>query len=282
VERLSEHPLAAAVVRYAESQQASVIAATDFQAVPGQGAVATVQGQAVLIGNERLLREAGVALPAEAQQAAANLLTQARTVLYVAVGGQLAAVLGLADEIRTTSAAAVSNLKNQGITVIMLTGDNAQTAAAIACQAGIGQYFAEVSPQEKAVKVQELRAQYRTVAVVGDGINDAPSLALADVGLAMGTGTDVALAAAPITLMQADLRGVVTALNLSRQTMQTIRHNLFFAFIYNIIGIPIAAGLLYPATGWLLSPMLAAAAMALSSVSVLTNSLRLRRFRPFA
>jgi Cu+-exporting ATPase len=282
VERQSEHPLAAAVVRYAESQKAFVLAATNFWAVPGQGAAATVQGQAVHIGNERLLREAGVALPTEAQQAAADLLAQARTVLYMAVGGQLAAVLGLADEIRATSVAAVQSLKSQGIIVIMLTGDNARTAAAVARQAGIDQYFAEVSPQEKAAKVQELRSQGRTVAVVGDGINDAPALALADVGLAMGTGTDVALAAAPITLMQADLRGVATALNLSRQTMQTIRHNLFFAFIYNVIGIPIAVGLLYPATGWLLSPMLAAGAMALSSVSVLTNSLQLRKFRPFA
>jgi Cu+-exporting ATPase len=282
VERQSEHPLAAAVVRYAESQHAAALAATDFWAVPGQGAAATVQGRAVLVGNERLLRGAGVALPAEAQHAAAGLLTQARTVLYVAVGGRLAAVLGLADEIRATSAAAVRSLKSQGITVIMLTGDNTQTAAAIARQAGIDEYFAGVSPQEKAAKVQEIRAQGHTVAVVGDGINDAPALALADVGLAMGTGTDVALAAAPIALMRADLRGVATTLELSRQTMQTIRQNLFFAFIYNVVGIPIAAGWLYPVTGWLLSPMLAAGAMALSSVSVLTNSLRLRRFRPLA
>jgi Cu+-exporting ATPase len=282
VERQSEHPLAAAVVRYAESQHAPILAATGFQAVLGQGAVATVQGQPVRIGNERLLREAGIALPAEAQQLAAQLLGQARTVLYVALDGQIAAVLGLADEIRPTSAAAVSNLKRQGITVIMLTGDNAQTAASVAKQAGIDQYFAGFLPQDKADKVQELRAQGHTVAVVGDGVNDAPALAVADVGLAMGTGTDVALAAAPITLMRADLQGVVAALALSRQTMHIIRQNLFFAFIYNIIGIPIAAGLLYPATGWLLSPMLAAGAMALSSVSVLTNSLRLRRFRALA
>ncbi|HET9501927.1 MAG TPA: copper-translocating P-type ATPase, partial [Hymenobacter sp.] len=282
VERQSEHPLAAAVARYAESQQAPVLVATDFWAVPGQGAAATVQGHAVLIGNERLLREAGVALPTEAQHAAAGLLAQARTVLYAAVAGQAVAVLGLADEIRPTSAAAVRSLKLQGLTVIMLTGDNVQTAQAVARQAGIDQYFAQALPQDKAVKVQELRAQGRTVAVVGDGVNDAPALALADVGLAMGTGTDVALAAAPITLMRADLQGVVTALALSRQTIKTIRQNLFFAFIYNIIGIPVAAGILYPATGWLLSPMLAAGAMALSSVSVLANSLRLRRFRAFA
>lgn len=282
LERQSEHPLAAAVVRYAEGQRAPVVSATSFRAVPGQGASATVQGHAVLIGNERLLREAGIALPVAVEQVAAGLLVQARTVLYAALDGQVAAVLGLADEIRPTSASAVKQLRAQGLTVIMLTGDNQQTAAAVAQQVGIEHYFAEVLPQDKAAKVQELQAKGRIVAVVGDGINDAPALALADVGLAMGTGTDVALAAAPITLMRADLRGVATALALSRQTMRTIRQNLFFAFIYNIIGIPIAAGLLYPATGWLLSPMLAAGAMALSSVSVLTNSLRLRQFREAA
>jgi Cu+-exporting ATPase len=280
LERQSEHPLAAAVVRYADSQQAPNVVATEFRAVAGQGALATVSGQAVLLGNERLLREAGIALPDAAQQLAAGLLAQAKTVLYAALGGQLAAVVGLADEIRPTSLAAVRALQVQGLEVIMLTGDNQQTAAAIAQQAGITRYFAEVLPQNKAEKVQELQAEGRTVAMVGDGINDAPALARADVGLAMGTGTDVALEAAGITLIRPDLQGVATAIALSRHTMRTIRQNLFFAFIYNIIGIPIAAGLLYPATGWLLSPMLAAGAMALSSVSVLTNSLRLRRFAP--
>jgi Cu+-exporting ATPase len=280
LERQSEHPLAAAVVRYADSQQAPSVVATEFRAVAGQGALATVSGQAVLLGNERLLREAGIALPDAAQQLAAGLLAQAKTVLYAALGGQLAAVVGLADEIRPTSLAAVRALQVQGLEVIMLTGDNQQTAAAIARQAGITRYFAEVLPQNKAEKVQELQAEGRTVAMVGDGINDAPALARADVGLAMGTGTDVALEAAGITLIRPDLQGVATAIALSRHTMRTIRQNLFFAFIYNIIGIPIAAGLLYPATGWLLSPMLAAGAMALSSVSVLTNSLRLRRFAP--
>ncbi|MGI4865488.1 MAG: heavy metal translocating P-type ATPase [Janthinobacterium lividum] len=282
VERQSEHPLAAAVVRYAKAHQAPTLAATGFRAVPGQGAVAMVQGHTIYIGNERLLREAAISLPAAALQKAAPLLAQAKIVLYAALNGQVAAVVGLADEIRPTSASAIKNLQVQGITVIMLTGDNSHTAAAVAQQVGIDRYFAEVLPQDKAGKVQELRAEGRVVAVVGDGINDAPAIALADVGLAMGTGTDVAIAAAAITLMRPDLRGVATALALSRQTMHTIRQNLFFAFIYNIIGIPIAAGLLYPATGWLLSPMLAAGAMALSSVSVLTNSLRLRRFKPFA
>ncbi|MBJ6142920.1 heavy metal translocating P-type ATPase [Hymenobacter sp. BT559] len=280
IERQSEHPLAAAIVRYADSQQAPVLTATGFRAVAGQGAAATVAGQALLLGNERLLREAGIVLLPAAQQVAAGLLAQAKTVLYAALDGQAVAVLGLADEIRPTSLQAVRALQQQGLEVVMLTGDNAQTAAAIAAQAGISRYYAEVLPQNKAQKVQELQAEGRVVAMVGDGINDAPALAQADVSLAMGTGTDVALEAAGITLMRPDLQGVATAIALSRATMRTIRQNLFFAFIYNTIGIPIAAGLLYPATGWLLSPMLAAGAMALSSVSVLTNSLRLRRFAP--
>jgi Cu+-exporting ATPase len=280
LERQSEHPLAAAVVLYADGQQTPMLAATGFQAILGQGATATVSGHTVLLGNERLLREAGIELPSVARQHATALLAQAKTVLYAAVDSQAAAVLGLADEIRTTSRAAVRALQKQGIEVVMLTGDNKQTAAAIAAQAGITRYFAEVLPQNKAEKVQELQAEGRVVAMVGDGINDAPALARADVGLAMSTGTDVALEAAGITLMRPDLQAVATAIALSRQTMRTIRQNLFFAFIYNIIGIPIAAGLLYPTTGWLLSPMLAAGAMALSSVSVLTNSLRLRSFTP--
>jgi Cu+-exporting ATPase len=282
VERLSEHPLAAAVVRYADDLKTSRLNATDFRAVEGQGAAATVGSRAVLLGNERLLRGAGIALTPEIQQAAAGLLAQAKTVLYAALDGQPAAVLGLADAVRPTSAAAVRALQAQGLEVVMMTGDNPQTAAAVAQQMGIARYFAEVLPAGKAAKVQELQAEGRTVAMVGDGINDAPALARADVGLAMGTGTDVAVEAAGITLMRPDLQGVATALALSRHTMRTIRQNLFFAFVYNVVGIPVAAGLLYPFTGWLLSPMLAAAAMALSSVSVLTNSLRLRGFRPSA
>jgi Cu+-exporting ATPase len=289
VERLSEHPLAAAVVRYAESIDrqhdnqglisGSNLVATGFRAVEGQGAAATVGGEAVLIGNQRLLREAGVAASPAQEQAAAGLLAQAKTVLYVAVAGQSAAVIGVADTIRDTSAAAIRQLQALGLEVVMLTGDNPQTAAAVAAQVGIARYVAEVLPAGKAAQVQALQAEGRIVAMVGDGLNDAPALARADVGLALATGTDVALEAAAITLMRPDLRGVVTAIALSRQTMRTIRQNLFFAFIYNALGIPVAAGLLYPFTGWLLSPMLAAAAMALSSVSVLTNSLRLRSFR---
>jgi len=280
VERQSEHPLAAAVVRYAESQGASQLTASGFRAIEGQGATASVGGQAVLIGNERLLREAGPTLTLEARQAAASLLAQAKTVLYAALDGQPVAVLGLADEVRPTSAAAIKALQAQGLEVVLLTGDNPQTAAAVARQLGIGRYFAEVLPADKAGHVQALQAEGRVVAMVGDGINDAPALARADVGLAMGTGTDVAMEAAGITLLRPDLQGVATAIALSRHTMRTIKQNLFFAFAYNVVGIPVAAGLLYPFTGWLLSPMLAAGAMALSSVSVLTNSLRLRRFQP--
>jgi Cu+-exporting ATPase len=278
VERQSEHPLAEAVVRYAEAQQTPLLSATNFQAVEGKGAQATVNGQAVLIGNARLLEEAGVSLPPSLQQPAEVLLAQAKTVLYVAVAGQAVGIIGVADTVRNTSAAAIRRLQGMGIEVVMMTGDNPQTAAQVAGQVGITRFFAEVLPSGKAGKVQELQAEGRVVAMVGEGINDAPALAQADIGLAMGGGTDVAMEAAGITLMRSDLHGVVTAIELSRQTMRTIKQNLFWAFFYNLLGIPVAAGVLYPFTGWLLSPMLAAAAMALSSVSVLTNSLRLRGF----
>lgn len=279
VERQSEHPLAAAVVRYAAAQAVERLSATGFQATAGQGTAATVAGQPILIGNRRLLAAAGVALPAALEAAAASLAQQAKTILFLAVAGKAVALLALADTVRATSAAAIARLQAQGIEVLLLTGDHPRAAAAVAVQVGITRYFAEVLPADKASKVIELQAEGRTVAVVGDGINDAPALAQADVGLAIGAGTDVAMAAAGITLMRSDLQSVVTAIELSRRTMQVIRQNLFFAFVYNALGIPIAAGVLYPTFGILLSPMLAAAAMALSSVSVLSNSLRLRAFR---
>jgi Cu+-exporting ATPase len=278
LERQSEHPLAEAVVRYAEAQGAAATTATSFRAVEGKGAAAIVQGQAVLIGNRGLLADENVLLPPTLAAQAEQLLAQAKTVLYIAVAGHAAGLIGVADTVRDTSKAAVQQLQALGIEVIMMTGDNPQTAAKIAGQVGIGRYFAEVLPGGKADTVKALQAEGRTVAMVGDGINDAPALAQADIGLAMGGGTDVAMEAAGITLMRSDLHGVVTAIELSRQTIRTIKQNLFFAFVYNTLGIPIAAGLLYPVFGWLLSPMLAAGAMALSSVSVLTNSLRLRSF----
>ena len=279
VERQSEHPLAEAVVRYADAQSSAKPTATAFQAYEGRGAGATVDGQVILLGNRRLLSEHNVVLSTDTEQAAAQLLSQAKTVLYAAIGGHVVALIGVADTVRESSLAAIQALQADGIEVVMMTGDNQQTAAKVAEQVGIKRFFAEVLPADKAGKVKELQAEGRVVAMVGDGINDAPALAQADIGLAMGGGTDVAMEAAGITLMRSDLQGVVTAIDLSRQTMRTIKQNLFFAFIYNTLGIPIAAGLLYPFTGWLLSPMIAAAAMALSSVSVLTNSLRLRGYQ---
>jgi Cu+-exporting ATPase len=278
VERQSEHPLAEAVVRHAEAQGGASLSATGFRAVEGKGAAATVNGQAVLIGNRRLLADEGASLSPSLITQAEQLLSQAKTVLYIAVAGQAVGLIGVADTVRDTSTAAIKKLQALGIEVVMMTGDNPETAAQVAEQVGITRYFAEVLPADKAGKVKELQAEGRTVAMVGDGINDAPALAQADIGLAIGSGTDVAMEAAGITLMRSDLNGVVTAIELSRQTIRTIKQNLFFAFIYNTLGIPVAAGLLYPFFGILLSPMLAAGAMALSSVSVLTNSLRLRSF----
>ena len=279
LERQSEHPLAASVVRYAQEQQSPQLSAQNFEAVEGRGARATVDGQAVLIGNRRLLDEAGITLSAALQQSAERLLRAATTVLYVAADGQAIGLVAVADTVRDSSADAIKALQKLGLEVVMMTGDNQPTAQAVAGEVGIQRFFAEVLPQDKASKVKELQREGRVVAMVGDGINDAPALAQADIGLAMGAGTDVAMEAAGITLMRSDLHGVVTAIELSRQTIRTVKQNLFFAFIYNVLGIPIAAGLLYPFFGILLSPMLAAAAMALSSVSVLTNSLRLRGFK---
>ena len=280
VERQSEHPLAEAVVRYAQMRGITTASATGFRAVEGKGAIATINGQDVLIGNRSLLADAGIVLSPVLVAQANQLLGQAKTVLYVAIAGQTAGLIGVADKVRATSQAAIQRLQALGLEMVMMTGDNPQTAAKVAGQVGIKRYFAEVLPGGKAAKVKELQAEGRIVAMVGDGINDAPALAQADIGLAMGGGTDVAMEAAGITLMRSDLNGVVTAIELSRHTIRTIRQNLFFAFVYNTLGIPIAAGLLYPFFGWLLSPMLAAGAMALSSVSVLTNSLRLRGFTP--
>jgi Cu+-exporting ATPase len=275
----SEHPLAAAIVAGARDRGLAILAAAGFGSVTGKGVQATVAGHAVLVGSARLLADSGVDTSA-LETAAADLSAQGKTPVLAAVDGEPAGVLAVADPIKDDSAAAIAALRRLGVDVVMLTGDNARTAASIARQAGIGRVLAEVLPEHKASEIRRLQAEGRTVGMTGDGINDAPALAAADVGLAIGTGTDVAIEAADVTLISGSLAGVATAIDLSQATMRNIRQNLIFALAYNGIGIPVAAGILYPFFGIRLSPMIAAAAMALSSLSVVTNANRLRRYHP--
>jgi len=280
-ESRSEHPLGEAIVAAAREQGLALSEPSDFVSITGRGIQAQVDGRTLLIGNERLMLDRKVKLDGLVGQAA-DLSALGRTPMYAAVDGKAAGLVAVADTLKDNSADAVKALHRLGLEVYMLTGDNKRTAEAIARQVGIDHALAEVLPEDKAAKVKELQAQGKRVAMVGDGINDAPALAQADVGIAIGTGTDIAMEAADITLMRGDLMGVVTAIGLSKATMRTIKWNLFWAFAYNTAGIPIAAGLLYPFFGVLLNPMLAAAAMAFSSVFVLTHSLRLRGFTPAA
>jgi Cu+-exporting ATPase len=275
----SEHPLAAAILAGARDRGLAVPEATGFGSVTGQGVRATVDGHLVLVGSARLLTSAGISTAA-LDAAAVELSAHGKTPVLAAVDGAPAGVLAIADTIKDDSAAAIAALRRLGVQVVMLTGDNARTAAAIARQAGVSRVLAEVLPEHKAAEIRRLQAEGRKVGMVGDGINDAPALAAADVGLAIGTGTDVAIEAADITLISGSLAGVVTAISLSRATMRNIRQNLFFALAYNGIGIPVAAGILYPLLGIRLSPVIAAAAMALSSLSVVTNANRLRGYHP--
>ena len=279
VERSSEHPLAAAIVAGAAERDLQLPEASAFDSVTGQGVRAVVAGREVLVGNRRLLSSIGVAARAESAE---RLAGDGKTPMFAVVDGRFAGVIGVADTLKDGSAAAVAALQARGIDVIMMTGDNRATAAAIARQVGIGRVLAEVMPEHKAAEVKRLQSEGRVVGMVGDGINDAPALAQAHVGLAIGTGTDVAIEASDITLISGALSGLVTAVDLSRATMRNIRQNLVFAFMYNGIGIPIAAGVLYPSIGLTLSPMIAAAAMALSSLSVVANANRLKTFRPKA
>jgi Cu+-exporting ATPase len=278
-ERVSEHPLASAVVGYAKSLGLELPGVEEFNSLTGKGVCATVEGLSTAVGNAALMAELGVATGGIGQ-VVESLQDQGKTAVYVAADGQLLGVIGIADVVKPTSADAVAQLRRLGLKVIMVTGDTAATAAAIGAQVGVDDVFAEVLPGGKEQHIAALQAAGQKVAMVGDGINDAPALARADVGVAIGSGTDVAIEAADIVLVRSNLTDVPTAIQLSGRTIRTIKQNLFWAFGYNVIGIPIAAGLLYIFGGPLLSPLLAAAAMSLSSVSVLTNALRLKRFHP--
>jgi Cu+-exporting ATPase len=278
LERGSEHPLAAAIVKGAEERGLPLQEGRDFESVTGQGVRGSVGGTAVLLGNRMLLQGAGIQVgPLLARSE--ELRKEGQTVMYVAIGTKLAGLLGVADPIRVSTPEAISALHQDGVRIVMLTGDSRVTAEAVARKLGIDEVVAEVLPAQKADAIKQLQSSGRTVAMAGDGINDAPALAQAEVGIAMGTGTDIAMESADVTLVRGDLRGIVRARRLSRACMANIKQNLFFAFIYNTLGVPIGAGLLYPFFGILLSPIMAAAAMALSSVSVIANALRLRTAR---
>ncbi len=277
-ERASEHPLARAIIEYAEEQNIAIPKAEDFQAEVGRGVSATVDKTAIMAGNQRMMREHQIDLSIF-EASLAQLEQAGKTPVFLAIDGKLAAIAAIADALKEDSAEAVHMLHQRGIEVVMLTGDAKRTAETIAKQAGIDAVYAEVLPADKAEVIRSLQAQGKKVAMVGDGINDAPALATADVGIAIGSGTDIAMDSADVVLMHSDLSSVPTAMALSRQTIRNIKQNLFWAFGYNTLGIPIAAGLLYLFGGPLLNPMLGAAAMSLSSVSVLTNALRLKRFK---
>ncbi len=279
VERNSEHPLAEAVVQYAQSQGVELTDSQEFEAIAGSGVQGYVSHQWVQIGTHRWMNELGIDT-SSLQQQWDRLEYLGKTVIWIAVNGKVEAIMGIADAVKPSSVVAIRALQKMGLEVVMLTGDNRRTAEVIAREVGIQRVFAEVRPDQKAATVETLQSEGKIVAMVGDGINDAPALAQADVGMAIGTGTDVAIAASDVTLISGDLQGIVTAIQLSRATIRNIKQNLFFAFIYNVAGIPIAAGILFPFFGWLLSPIIAGAAMAFSSVSVVTNALRLRNFQP--
>jgi Cu+-exporting ATPase len=276
-ERSSEHPLGSAIVALAWGRSLVLTQPQEFSAVAGHGIQARIDGREVLVGNAKLLRERGITPDEVTGQ---SLADEGKTPVFVAVDGTFAGVIAIADSPKESSREAIAQLHSLGLEVAMLTGDNRRTAEAIARQVGVDRVLAEVLPEGKSDEIKKLQAAGKVVAMVGDGINDAPALAQADVGIAMGTGTDVAIEAADVTLVRGDLRGVYASIALSRATIRNVKQNLFFAFIYNVLGIPIAAGLLYPITGWLLSPIIASAAMALSSVSVISNALRLRSFKP--
>jgi Cu+-exporting ATPase len=279
LERASEHPLATAIVRGAEERRIAFRPVADFRSVTGGGIAGLVEGKPVVVGKPKFLTAEGVAPDAALEARAASLQADGRTVLFVGLDRKMAGLLAVADPIKESSREAIAMLHQLGMKLVMVTGDNRRTAEAVARQLGLDRFEAEVEPADKIGKVNALKREGAIVAMAGDGINDAPALAAADVGIAMGTGTDVAMESANVTLVNGDLRGIAKAVRLSRATMANIRQNLFFAFVYNLLGVPIAAGILYPFFGRLLDPMIAGAAMSLSSVSVISNALRLRKFR---
>ena len=279
LEKPSEHPLAEAIVREAEERKIPLVPVRDFEAVHGRGVRAEVQGSHYLAGNRAMMEESGIDLGAE-HLMADGLAENGKTPLYFAQDGRLMGLIAVADTVKPSSAEAMCGFRALGIDVVMLTGDNQRTADAIGRELGVTKVIAEVLPQDKEAVIASLQTEGRRVAMVGDGINDAPALARSDVGLAIGAGTDVAIESADIVLMKSDLLDAVTAVELSKATIRNVKQNLFWAFIYNIIGIPLAAGVWFPLTGWQLNPMFAAAAMSLSSVSVVSNALRLKLFKP--
>jgi Cu+-exporting ATPase len=278
LEHASEHPLADAVVRFARERGLSVPQAQEFESQTGYGVLGIVEGDVTLVGNTALMARYSVSTDS-LQAATVRIADKGRTPLWIAIDGNLAGIIAVADTIKPTSIGAIRQMHAEGLRVVMLTGDNEHTARAIAHEAGVDEVIAGVLPAGKAEAIKHLQGEHRVVAMVGDGVNDAPALAQADVGLTMASGSDIAMEAGDVTLMRSDLAGVAAAIALSRATMRVMRQNLFWAFVYNVIGIPLAAGALYPFFGLLLSPVMASAAMALSSFSVVTNSLRLRRLK---
>lgn len=275
LERESEHPLAAAIVKGAETRDIALQATAGFQSITGKGAQATVSGRKVVVGNRALMESVGIDSK-DSESLADQLRDEGQTVMFVAIDGKLAGLIGVADPIKETTPEAIHTLQKLGLKVVMVTGDNMRTANAVAKRVHVDEVIADVLPHQKVEIVKKFQAEGKIVAMAGDGINDAPALAQAQVGIAMGTGTDVAMKSAGVTLVKGDLRGVVRARELSESTIANIKQNLFFAFVYNALGVPLAAGVLYPFFGWLLSPMIAALAMSLSSVSVIGNALRLK------
>ncbi len=276
LEKSSEHPLAEAILKGAEEQNIKLAKVESFESITGQGLIGEIDGKQIKLGNEKLIS-------ADRRPQTAGLISdlrnQGQTVMFLSIDGKFAGLLGVADRVKESAKGAIVELHRQKIEVVMMTGDNQKTAESVAQELGIDKVFADVLPEQKAIKVKELQASGKIVAMAGDGVNDAPALAQAEVGIAMGTGTDVAIESADITLLKGDLRGILRAKKLSEATMKNIRQNLFFAFIYNVVGVPVAAGILFPIFGLLLSPMIASAAMTFSSVSVILNALRLRNLK---